>query len=45
MWRRLNRTKSSVEIPSYNFEHEIWYVIKNVGAREVDIDVYASIIS
>ena len=45
VWRRLNRTKHGGEIPSYDFEHEVWYVIKNVGTREVDIDVYASIIS
>jgi hypothetical protein len=45
VWRKLNRTKHGDEALSYDFEHEIWYVIKHVGAREVDIDVYASIIS
>jgi hypothetical protein len=45
VWRRLNRSMRSAEIPSPDYEHEIWYVIKNVGAREVDVDVYASIIS
>ena len=45
VWRRLNRTITSVEIPSAHYEHEIWYVFKNVGTREVDFDIYASIIS
>lgn len=46
VWRRLNRTKGSGEFPDVpNYEHEIWYVIKNVGTREVDVDAYASIIS
>jgi len=46
VWRRLNRTPGTGEFPDVpNFEHEVWYVIKNVGTREVDVDVYASIIS
>jgi hypothetical protein len=45
VWRKLNRTLGGGEISAYQFEHEIWYVIKNVGARAVDIDVYASNIS
>src|SRR5262245_38162265 len=45
VWRRLNRTKAVGEVEPYAYEHEIWYVVKNVGAREVDLDVYASIIS
>jgi len=45
VWRRLNRTKGPPESPQYHYEHEIYYVIKNVGLIEVDVDVYASIIS
>ncbi len=46
VWRKLNRTKGPIEFPEvHNYEHEIWYVIKNVGSREVDVAVYASIIS
>ncbi len=46
VWRRLNRHAGSGEFSDVsNYEHEIWYVIKNVGTREVDVDVYASIIS
>jgi hypothetical protein len=46
VWRKLNRTADTGgEFQTYSLEHEIWYTIKNVGAREVDVDVYASIIS
>jgi hypothetical protein len=45
VWRKLNRTLGTAEIPSLHYEHEIWYEFKNVGDREVDFDVYASIIS
>jgi hypothetical protein len=46
VWRKLNRTIGPAENPeAYYYEDEIWYVIRNVGAREVDVDVYASIIS
>ena len=46
VWRKLNRKKGPSEFPEvHDYEHEIWYVIKNVGAREVDVDIYASIIS
>lgn len=45
VWRKLNRTPTSSDVQFFKFEHEIWYVIKNVGAKEVDVDVYASIIS
>ena len=45
VWRKLNRTPVSSDILPWKYEHEIWYVIKNVGTREVDVDVYASIIS
>ena len=44
VWRKLNRTEGG-EIDVYKYEHEIWYVIKNVGSRVVEFDVYASIIS
>jgi hypothetical protein len=46
VWRKLNRTLiHGPEFDTNNIEHEIWYVIKNVGTREVNFDVYASIIS
>jgi hypothetical protein len=46
VWRRLNRTKGPTEFPEVHYyEHEVRYVVKNVGTREVDVDVYASIIS
>lgn len=46
VWRRLNRSKGPGEFPDVlSYEHEVWYEIKNVGTREVDVDVYASIIS
>ncbi len=46
VWRRLNRKRGRIEFPyAYTYEHEIWYEIKNIGSKEVDIDVYASIIS
>jgi hypothetical protein len=45
VWRKLNRTPGHAEIPSPNYEHEIWYVIKNVGTREMNVNVYASVIS
>src|SRR5262245_10456278 len=46
VWRKLNRMKGPNEFPEvFNYEHEVWFVVKNVGSREVDVDVYASIIS
>jgi hypothetical protein len=46
VWRKLNRTLiHGPEFDTNNIEHEIWYVIKNVGTREVDVAVYASVIS
>ena len=45
VWRKLNRTFTGKDVNPYSYEYEIWYVIKNVGAREVDVNVYASIIS
>lgn len=47
VWRKLNRHAAGVpEFPEYvRYEHEIWFEIKNVGAKEVDIDVYASTIA
>lgn len=45
VWRNVNRTPTTSDVQFYKFEHEIWYEIKNVGTREVDVDVYASIIS
>jgi hypothetical protein len=46
VWRKLIRTSlGSGEFPQPDLEHEIWYVFKNVGARAVNFDVYASVIS
>ncbi|HEX8649480.1 MAG TPA: hypothetical protein VF708_01470 [Pyrinomonadaceae bacterium] len=45
VWRKLIRTVTSSDVQPFKFEYEIWYTIKNVGAKEVDVDVYASIIS
>lgn len=45
VWRKLNRTVGEKEFPDFPYlEHEIWFVIKNVGSREVNVDVYASIV-
>jgi hypothetical protein len=44
IWRKLIRTAGKHEFEAAGFyEHEIWYVVKNIGQREVDVDVYASI--
>ncbi len=43
--RKLKRALSTNEVQDYSYEHEVWYTIKNIGTREVDFDVYASIIS
>ena len=45
VWRKLNRTWKQSDVQPFVYEHEVWYVVKNVGAKEVDVDVYASIIS
>ena len=45
VWRKLNRTLQSSDVNPLKYEHEIWYEIKNIGTKEVDVDVYASIIS
>ena len=41
----LTGKKVAILIESDYYEHEIWYTIKNVGSREVDVDIYASIVS
>lgn len=45
VWRKLNRTVQGAFLGGTHsdFEHEIWYEVKNVGGREVDVEVYASI--
>jgi hypothetical protein len=45
VWRKVIRTTTQSDVQFNKYEHEIWYTIKNVGAKEVDFDVYASIIS
>jgi hypothetical protein len=43
--RKLNQTLVKKDVSEVlEHQHQIWYVIKNVGTREVDVDVYASII-
>jgi hypothetical protein len=45
IWRRVNRTPKSSDVQPWVYEHEIWYEVKNVGSRKVDVGVYASIVS
>jgi hypothetical protein len=45
VWRKLNQTVQQSDVQPLKYEHEIWYMVKNVGTRKVDVDVYASIIS
>ena len=45
VWRKLNQTPTGKDVEINKYEHEIWYTIKNLGAKKVNVDVYASIIS
>jgi|GEM_PF-4175519 len=45
VWRRLNQTPTGKDVEINKYEHEIWYELKNLSAKKVDVDVYASIIS
>jgi hypothetical protein len=45
VWRRLNRIGVHSDVQPWRFECEIHYTVKNVGTREVDVDIFASIIS
>jgi predicted alpha/beta hydrolase len=45
VWRRLNQTPQNSDVEPNKYEHEIWYVIKNLSTKEVNVDVYASLIS
>jgi hypothetical protein len=41
----LNQTPTGKDVEINKYEHEIWYEIKNLSAKKVDVDVYGSIIS
>lgn len=46
VWRRLIVKKElQGEFEVTEIEHEVHYEVKNIGDKEVDVDVYASIIS
>jgi hypothetical protein len=45
VWRKLIRSPGPAEFPeSGDLEHEVWYEIKNVGSKDVNVDVFASIV-
>ena len=45
VWRRLNRTPTTSDVQFFKFEHEIWYTVKNLSAKEVEVEVYAGVVS
>jgi hypothetical protein len=47
VWRLLKRRSedTSKEFPSSDIEHEIWFEIKNLSDKKIDVKIYASVTS